>query len=772
MILRLKLSSLIVFAVGMNVVPQSEGYIDLVILSKVNFYFYTQIQKYSLSIYTKIDRGINRFNVENTVHRLHLLVLGLIGASFNLTYSNFASAEDSVNTVEEVVVIARKRYENLQEIPDSVTVINQATIERSGIRNISDIAAMTPNFSSYGNFRPNLSNISIRGLTSTQLGEPPIAFVVDGITVPNLEFINQGLVDIQQVEVIRGPQGALYGKNAIGGAVNITTKPPSEEMVLVVRAAIGEGGDRRVNASVAGSLGDSAVFRLGAFWRDFDGLIDDDFTGRESDYVDEVGFQGLIGFQLSERTYLDFRTRYSEGDYGLGYYENVDFGTIDSESIGPAHNVLPEDENELTNFSAKLEHETDAGLFLFTVGYNKSDDENFLDSDYSALPPDTANFFFTGAQVSVIEDKAITLETRFTSPSDQSVRWLAGVYYQDRERDNDFDIIDDLVGTIVRNRASLANELVSVIVRDRQESQAFAVFGQTNIDLTEDLELTLALRYDEEEREGLDPRDPTSRESQTFDEWQPKVSLAWQANENVLVYGTFASGFRSGGFNEVAGGVTRSFEAETSDTFEAGIKSTIVEGVFGVNAATFTTAQDNAQFTRFNTLTFSLEQLSIAEVEVTGIELESWWQATEALSINLGFGVIDSNIDSFDPAAFDAPPVGIEDNSMPRVADWNANLTITHTAQISDGLDLVTRVSGNWLGERHFDLENTMTDDDAMYLNASVGLEAEMWTLQLRGSNLTDDLEPEDVFIGITSTLARFRNQPRQILAEFTYRIK
>ena len=686
--------------------------------------------------------------------------------------SSVFAQQSAVDTIEEVVVTSRKRSENLQEIPDSITVFGESTIERAGISNLSDFAALTPNLSAYGNFRPNLTNITIRGLTSTQLGEPPIAFVVDGITVPNLEFINQGLVDIEQIEVIRGPQGALYGKNAIGGAVNITTRAPSEDTEFIIRGAIGEGSDTRLNASVSGSPGGNVVYRLGAFFRDFDGLIDDSFNGQASDFVEEAGIQGLLGFDLSERTYIDFRARYSSGDYGVGYYENVDFDTLSDESVTPAHNVLPIDENTLFNFSAKLEHEADAGSFILVAGYNKSEDENFLDSDFSALPPDFDNFFFPGGQFSIIDDAAFTLETRFTSPSDRKLRWLIGAYYQDRERDNDFDIFDDPIGTVVRDRASFVDELVFEIVRDRQQSQAFAVFGQMNYDLNDALELTLALRYDEETREGVDPRDPMSFAERTFDELQPKGSLAWQATENFLGYATLARGFRSGGFNEVAPTVTRAFQPETSDTAEIGFKSTLVDGVLSLNGAYFVTKQDNAQFTRFNPVTFSLEQLTIAEVDISGIELESWWSPTDSLDVQLGLGLIDNEIKRFDPAAFVSPPMGIVGNSMPRVADWNANLTVTHTASLSANMDFVSRVSGNWLGERNFDLENTLVDGDATYLNLSFGLETDTWTVQLRGTNLLDDLEPEDAFLGIASPVARFRNQPRQVLLEATYRVQ
>jgi len=682
-----------------------------------------------------------------------------------------AAQQIADNTLEEVIVTSRKRSERLQEIPESVTVIGEATIARAGIRNISDFAALTPNLSTYGNFRPNLTNITIRGLTSTQLGEPPIAFVVDGITVPNLEFMNQGLVDIDRIEVIRGPQGALYGKNAIGGAVNIVTKTPTEDTEVVVRGALGEGSDRQLNASVSGRTGSSTSYRLSAFYRDFDGLIDDSFNGQASDFVDEAGVQAMLGFELSDRTTLDFRARYSNGDYGVGYYENVDFDTLSDESVTPAHNVLPNDENTLLNVSAKLEHQADTGSLIVVAGYNSSEDENFLDGDFSALPPDPGNFFFPAAQFSLIEDSAFTLESRFTSPSDRGFRWLVGAYYQDRERNNDFDIVDDPVGTSIRDRASFANELVFEIVRDRQDSKAFALFGQTNHDLTDQVELTLALRYDQEEREGVDPRDPASSAKKTFSELQPKASLAWQARENLLAYATMARGFRSGGFNEVAPTVSRSFAEETSDTAEIGVKSTVIEGVFTVNAAFFLTQQDNAQFTRFNPVTFSLEQLTVSEVDISGFEFEGWWSPTESVDVQFGLGFVDSEIKRFDPDAFEQPPVGIVGNSMPRVADWNGNVSLTHTAPLKDDMSFVSRVAANWLGERYFDLENALADGGAAYLDASFGLETGSWTLQLRGSNLLDELEPEDAFLGITSPVARFRSQPRQLLIEFTYRL-
>ncbi|MGI9293315.1 MAG: TonB-dependent receptor [Pseudomonadales bacterium] len=709
-----------------------------------------------------------------TIKRLGNISVATAGVALCAGIVDLAAAQQTPSTnqlmLEEVVVTSRKREENLQEIPDSVTVLGADLIERAGMTTITDFAAMTPNLTAFGNFRPNLTNITIRGITSNQLGEPPVAFVVDGITVPNIEFINQGLHDIQSIEVIRGPQGALYDKNAIGGAINISTKQPVEEVEGSVRVSYGEGDDLGLSATLGGSVANERViYRLSAFYRDSEGLIDDDFLDEPTDFVEEKGVQGLLGFKVTDQTYVDLRFRYSDGDYGVGWYDSVSADNVETDTEQRAHNVFPIDENKLQNASLKLEHDADAGTFLFVAGYNKSEDENFLDGDFTALPPDFDNEFFPAAQFSFVEDSATTIETRFTSPGDNRLRWQVGAFYQDRERDNDFDIIDDPVGNVRRNRSSFANELVFEIVRDRQQSEALALFGQLNYDATDALELTFALRYDEEDREGVDPRDPASQAEDTFDELQPKGSLAYQISENLLAYATLARGFRSGGFNEVGPGVTRTFDSEISDTLEIGFKSTLLEGMLTFNVAAFASTLDNAQFTRFNPVTFGLEQLAISEVENNGLELEGRWLPTEYLDVQFGFAWLDNEITEFDPEDFVMPPEGLTGNTMQRVAAWSANLAVTHFYRLTDGIDLSTRIAANWLGERYFDIGNTFKDDGATLVDLSVSLEAEVWTVAVRANNIFDELEPEDVIFGPVGP-ARFRNNPRQVLAELTYR--
>jgi iron complex outermembrane receptor protein len=670
-----------------------------------------------------------------------------------------------VIALEEIVVSARKRDENLQDLPDSITVFSSQTIEDARITEIADFAELTPNLDVFGNFRPNLAFVSVRGLITPQVGEPPLAFVVDGVTVPNLEFINQGLHDIERIEVLRGPQGALYGKNAIGGAINIVTKQPSDETEGSLQATFAEGDDMRLAANISGALVEDAVYyRLSGFYRDSDGLIDDKFLNEGVDYIDQTVMQGMLRFQISDQTTLDLRGSYSDGDYGVGYYTVVTPETQEDFSIEPAHNVYPEDENSLTAFSIKLEHDTDYGLWSVVAGYNKSDDDNFLDADFTPLPADPDNFFFPAAQRNVVEDEATSMEVRFVSPGDEKLRWLVGGFYQQRDRTSLFSFYDDLIGDQRREREDFTDADLLFAINDEQESEAWAAFGQLNYDLSDTLELTAALRYDEETRESFTPGDKAlTFAEETFSELQPKFSLAWQATENLLTYVTYSHGFRSGGFNEFHPDIVRTFNEEISDTYEIGIKSEWFDGRMTLNAALFQVAQDDAQFTGFNPITFTLENLSVDEVEVRGFELELNARPTEGLSLTAGAGFVDNEINRFER------DLSLEGNTMPFVPEVTLNAAISYEHQWGDGLTVVYRASANYKGETDYVLENIFPTDSYTFVDLSVKVEAQQWSATLFVDNATD----EDA-IGSISNFGlpygiRFRNTPQQAGVQLRY---
>ena len=712
--------------------------------------------------------------------KVTLAVFIAISGSTSVFAEEAQSTNNNVEDVERIVVTARGRTETLQQIPDSVTVFSDEDIKAARITSIKDFSALTPNLNVSTNFRSGLNFVTVRGLITPQVGEAPIAYVVDGITVPNLEFINQGLHDIERIEVLRGPQGALYGKNAIGGAINIVTKQASDEIEGSVQASIAQGNDRKVNVAVSGPIvEDKAYFRFSANYQDFDGLIDNSYLNEEVDYVDDAfGTQGMLEFYLTDYTTLTLHGNYSKKTQGSNYMAFVTKDELENFSIKPGANAVGLDESELWSVSAKVEHETDYGDLVFIASANDSDIMFFSDGDFTHQDASEDNFFFPITQINPIEEDSTSFETRFTSSGEERFRWALGAYYESKDREVSYDQVWDLTPTErvtyqdVKENIAQDPSLVFEGEKTIQESTAYAIFGQTNYDIKDDLELTLALRYDSEERDAFDERAPNaSKANETFSQLQPKASIAWQMTEDHLLYTTYSKGFRSGGFNEYSPSVIRNYDQEVSDTVELGVKTTWLDGKIWLNMALFHIEQQDAQFTRLNPETFTLENLNIDKVSIDGFELEMSAAITDNLSINFGLGLIDNEItknrgvdilSGRDLAA-------TEGGTMPYVSDFNLNGSIDYSRELFGDYMLKTRLAFNTLGPRSFDIfnEDTGESDTHTYLNANIAVENEQWSVSLFASNLTDEASPETVFL--FNPLIRMRNQPRQVGVQARY---
>ena len=684
------------------------------------------------------------------------------------TQTLFAQELAEARAIEEVVVTARGREENLQSVPESITAFSAEQIERAGIKNFRDLADLTPNLSQLDNFRPGLSRIQIRGLITPQVGDPPLAFVVDGITASDLEFINQEMFDIERIEVLRGAQGALYGRGAIGGAVNITTKKPTNEFEGKVSASVASGSDVRLSALASGAITeDKTFFRIGASSRSFDGQIDNTFLNEKVDFYDETSVFGMLGFEMSDRTSLALKARVSSTESGLGYYQNVSADTLEDFSIQTQHNVPGKDERDLTEFNAILSHDFAASTLELVAGYSESDQSAFSDADYSAVPSDFI-FHFAGAQENILKVESTTFEARLKSSGDTRLRWALGAFLQDRTRDSVFNNYDDTVGDQVMRRGDFTDADIVFSILDDNSSDAWALSTQLNYDITDQLEITGALRHDEDARESFDSRDRTGTfAEEMFSETQPKVSLAYQMSPETLLYAGYSRGFRSGGFNEPSPLTNRNFEEEISDSLELGFKTSFMGGVGTFNAALFSIDQENAQITRFNIDSFTLENISVDDVSSKGFEFELAVQATDQLGLSLNGGKIDSEIN-----AFGARPdlIGF---SLPYVAEYNLNAAAEYNFPLSGALDMVMRADIQHTGPRIFSFDvPEIESTKKTFVNLRVGIEAESWSLTAFADNLTDERQVEDLFLfgdGVTD-LARYPNAESQFGVEAKYK--
>ena len=700
----------------------------------------------------------------------------LLASAVTLSCINYVHAQEQqqtvTDTIEKISVISRGRVESIQNVPDSVTAFSAETIEKSRITNFRDVANLTPNLSQLDNFRPGLARITIRGLITPQVGDPPLAFVVDGVTAPDLEFINQDLVDIERIEVMRGAQGALYGRGAIGGAVTVTTKKPIEDFEGKIKGSIGNGNTYNLNAVVSGSLNDenTAYFRAGGYIKDTDGLIKNTYTGDYADPLKEQSVFSQLEFELSEDTSINLKGKYTSSEAGFAYYQGVSDDTIEDFSINTSQNIINQDERDVYELSAKLTQYYDLGKFEFVTAYSNSENEHFYDGDYSADATfiDEDGFFRAPFGTEGLYDiESLTLESRFISQSDQAFRWSVSAFYQQRDRDTAVLFYDDFTDAEILTRADFANDEPYLSIIDNNSSDAWALAGQFNYDINEQLELTGAMRYDHDTRESFDPtnKDATYAKK-SFSQLQPKVTLAYQMNDDLLLYTGYSRGFRSGGFNEPADGISRTFDKEISDSYEVGFKTALFNNKVTLNGAAFIIEQDDAQFTQFNIDTFTLENLSIDEVQTKGLELEAAFAATSNLSINLSAGIVDSEIKRF------ALRPELAGRPQFWVPEYNYGLSANHNLALNGEWSLFSRAELLIEGPKTFSIDIPDVESSRYtYLNAGVGLKSEQWSVQVYVDNLTDERAIEDIFLladGVTD-LVRQPNKPRSYGIELSY---
>ncbi len=363
--------------------------------------------------------------------------------------------------------------------------------------------------------------------------------------------------------------------------------------------------------------------------------------------------------------------------------------------------------------------------------------------------------------------KSLTVESRFTSQSDQDLRWAVSAFYQDKKRDNTINFFDDFLGDVPLDRDDFTDEMMYLTIADKNSSKAWALSGQINYDITDKLELTAALRFDSDKRESYDPNFPVDTFAEdTFSQWQPKVTLAYQMNEELLLYTGYSKGFRSGGFNEPAEGINRVYNQEVSDSYEAGFKTTLLSNKVTLNGALFVISQSDAQITQFNVDSYTLENLAIDDVLTKGAEIELGWAATENLNVRFNAGYIDSEIKEFT----DRPE--LEGESQAWVPEYTYSLSADHYFPISSNWSLVSRADIQVQGPQYFDIEIPhITSSTFTSINAGVGLQSDDWTVQLYVNNLTDERTIEDIFFygdGVTD-LARMPNKPRTYGIEAIY---
>jgi iron complex outermembrane receptor protein len=649
-----------------------------------------------------------------------LLSSTVLSATGVLTSQPAVSAEG----VEEIMVTARKREERLRDVPDSITALSAAAIEQSGVRTVKDVATLVPNLTIVETQQPGTELINIRGMGQIRNGEPPVAVIIDGVQLSSGYQFTQDLFDVERIEVLKGPQGAVYGRNAIGGAINIVTRKPGNEFEGFVKGSYGTGDDFRLSAAVSGPIvADKLMFRASGSLRDFDGDITNVLLNEKANGEESENFRlNLLG-QLSEDISVDVRYSRMDLDAGAAWYSFVPPGG-DINTVYPvAPNLLGQAERVLNDASIKIDVDLDAVTLTSITAYSKISSGVFEDFDF--LPQD----FFHAEQY--LRQKSWSQELRLSSNGDGPLKWMVGGYYLDISKDLDSEIyIRPDAGDFVVPFPIPEPTLFSA-TRSSDDNKSYAAFAHASYRVMESLELAAALRYDIDDRQQFD-RVTLETFNKKFKSWQPKFQASFFINEDAMVYASVGKGFRSGGFN-ANDRITRIFGAETNWNYELGTKLSGFDNRLLFNAAVFYTEVNDRQVYNLDILTAAqVITTPIEKADIKGVEADITARLLEGLDVQAAVGFMDTKIKRYDTSVYAGLPIAGDytGNKLPQTPGYSYAFAVQYAFSPVDELTLTSRaeVNGNG-GDYYWEIDNADKREAITLVNLRLSAEYRNFTL-------------------------------------------
>ena len=671
--------------------------------------------------------------------------------------------------LEEILVTARKRDEALIDVPVAINAFNDAEIRSAGIRRPQDFIALTPNMTMVQTQNQGTSFIVVRGISQARNSEPSVAVLIDGVLMANPSQFNQELYDIERIQVLKGPQGALYGRNAIGGAVIIETREPGDEIEGSVMAGYESGPGYAVRGGVGGPLAgsDAWKFQVSGSYFDTDGHIDNPFLGEEADPFEDLSGRAKLIWEPNDSMKADLRVYMSQVDTQALYFNITE--SVNDTSLPVRVNNRGVNERDMSGASLKLDFDLGGGTLTSITAYDEL--EELLTGDqFDFVPVDEGILGRCGlvfcvqdqAQHQWLDVDALSQEIRYTSPADERFRWILGAYAIATDRfistGNVFDFDTGVVPEVKTQPLPRFNPQVSYLA-DSQDNLAWAVFGEISYDLTDRVEASVALRYDRDERENTTetPQEflPTAGaftgqvREETWDDLQPKATLRFKPHDDLMTYLSYSRGFRSGGFNQTGvgstpfpiPGVDDLFDQETADTFEAGVKAQFAEGRVSTSAAVFYTEAKGSYFFVFDPNTSTQNLGNLDKVEYMGFEAELQAQVTDGLEVYLRGGYTDSEIKEEHRTEDAIPPLPSDvGNQAPLVSEYTINVGALWRIPLGGSdWDFFIRPDYQIIGPTWFYPDNFTERDTVDLLNLRAGIETDSWSLVAWSRNLTDE---------------------------------
>ena len=724
----------------------------------------------------------------------------------------------TAESLDEIMVTARRRAESLQDTPVAVTALSAASLERQQVVSTTDLDKIAPNiqFHSYGTLTGNNSaaQVFIRGIGQTDATpavDPGVGVYIDDVYMGRAVGAAMEFRDIANVQILRGPQGTLFGRNTIGGAVLLTTNEPGTDAGNSVRVGLGEDNLREAFGAFDIPLGGDWSSRLALGFKQRDGYVKRVFDGKDLGDEDMRTGQLAVRWKPSESFDLTVRGDYTKEDENGSPFvframnEGATFVGAASIAAGcpdildpfpPPLLVGPTADPRCGNDAQALGHFRNGGTYAASSTLENSGVSlvaNWQVSDVVTLKSITSDrsLEWTGTR-DADNTPLLILHTNYRSKSDQFSQELQAVV--DSER------LDGVFGLYYFDEESFDRLLVPLgnpgtsydTQRVAMDTEARAAFTEWTFKFTEGFSATAGVRYTKETK-GLqatmfnvspasapEPAAPTAlcpfagapptqtgclflttnRFEREFSATTKSASLQYRFNEHVMTYVSWSEGFKSGGFNQrynaaPPGNAPISFGAETAESYEVGFKLDPLD-TLRINIAAFTTDYDDIQMTYRLGVVPLLFNAGVASIDGGEVELE--FAPTQDFRLDASLGYLDAKFDEITPP----PPFGPVtptataslSSRLPFTPEWQGHLGMSYSFHVGSKWALTPRVDVNYTDTQFFDAGNSpeIAQDDAVTLvGASLALDSadDKWRFVLSGANLTD----EDYPVAGTSSL-------------------
>ncbi|MBJ7438991.1 MAG: TonB-dependent receptor [Sphingopyxis sp.] len=701
-----------------------------------------------------------------------------------------ATSTEAESSAGEIIVTAQKRDERIQDVPIAITVVNADALNASGSKNLVELQGLTPGVFIQGNAGYAGSPITIRGTagSNTVLLDDPVAIYINGVYQPSGRFASNALLDIDSIQVVRGPQGTLQGRNATAGAILIETAEPGSSLNGFIRTSYADPSEIRGEAAIGGPVSDTLSVRAAVGYYNEKGWGLNTFNNRPIAGGRGFSARGTLRWRPSSnlnarltvshiRTYAEpALARYAATTFNPSPIGPLTLVATPTTPLSPAElNALQHDRYALNRptfsrttddrISLDLTYNIGAVDLVSVTGYNKYHLVGAADSDGFARTDREG--FNTGD----LPSKYFSQEVRLQSNNDSNISWILGSYYSSAVEDMAF-VINNLQITAPDRR------VIGFVVH--QISRSYAGFADATFHVTPEIALLGGVRYTRETKDftlnrtivnydtgaTLIPALQYTPPQGVFTNTSFRAKATYQPSRNLLLYAGYSTGFKSGGFN--AFGDDPAFRPEKLRSAEVGMKADLIDRRATVALSAYSNRYDDLQLSA-GVPTGGVALTNAANSKIDGFELEGMFRPTTDLTLIGNVSYTNARFASFTTAVdIQEAPVDATGNKLPHTPKWQYYVQATYAPRLNDDVTGLLEASYRWHGliyQYHTNQTSPTLQGDAtgeLGMRAGVTLEQSQISITAFATNLTNERAPNSVNITFSYPNVSF-NKPRTI---------